>query len=272
MKTISSTKSKQKLSMPIVIGAGVIILLFLIVLCFVRAGAIPGLGSTADVPQNSIQVGYIESASAAGTDLKSVLKFKTIYLPNDVEEEPNMVVADDAIYPDTDIKGYVLKLDLAANTMVTKSMICPLETDDTLNNTARFVEVSYVTPSTDLEVGDYIDIRLKVSNSKNEYDYRDDIVVSKKEIVAIDGTNLTLKLNEDELISLTAAAVDMTISNSTKDDNRPVGTLYTTQYISAGQAKAEVTYSNEILTALIKANPNLLNNPTALYQTMIKGK
>lgn len=269
MKNIKKTQSTYSRTDKLF---GLFLLLVIIGTLFAlaRTGIIKVPGLTADAtPQNVVQVGYIDVAAAAGTDVSSVIKFKDIMLPDNVDDEVNAIIPDDAITPSDDLTGYALSVDLSANTPLSWSLICPVDTDYQLNDTARYVEVPYITLGTGLEVGDYIDVRLKTYNGAKDYDYSDYIVVAKKEIVAIDGTNVTLKLNEDELILLTAAAVDMTISNASKDDTKKNAVLYTTEYISVTQEKAKVTYSNSTIVSMLKSNPNLINNPTALYQTMM---
>lgn len=263
MKTVSS-KSKKRKSNP----ALWVVLALMVLLCAgftcAKLGVINVPGITPEAPDaNLTKVAYLDAASAAGSDVKSVIRYKDINL-----DEETMIIPDDIITPADDVSGYVLRIDLMANTPLTWSEICPVDTDNELNDTARRVEVTYVTLSNDLQVGEYIDIRLKKSNTAMNFDYADDIVVSKKEVVAINGSTITLNLTEDELLLLTAAAVDMTVTNAEKSDEKPLATLYTTVYLSVGQNAAKVTYSNDEVVALLRSNPNLINNPTALYELM----
>lgn len=263
MKTVSSKHKKRKSSPALWVVLALMVLLCAGFTC-AKLSIINIPGITPEViDANLAKIAYLDAASAAGSDVKSVIRYKDINL-----DEETMIIPDDIITPADDVSGYVLRIDLMANTPLTWSQICPVDTDNELNDTARRVEVTYVTLSNDLQVGEYIDIRLKKSNTAMNFDYADDIVVAKKEVVAINGSTVTLNLTEDELLLLTAAAVDMTVTNAEKTDEKPLATLYTTVYLSVGQNAAKVTYSNDEVVALLRSNPNLINNPTALYELM----
>jgi hypothetical protein len=263
---------------PIIVVAVCIIAVLMLGFTLARVGVIniPGISPTVEIIPETIEVGYIADSAPAGTEIKSVIQYKTINLPTMEDEEINAIVPDDAISPGDNLDGYVTKIDLAANTPVTYSMICPVDTDEKLNDTARYVEVSYVTLSDNLAEGDYIDIRLKKYYSQKEYDYSDDIVVTKKQIVSTDGKKIVIKLNEDELMLMTAANVDMIYTNqknkdkdSEEKDKKPNSYMYATKFVSVAQKAATVTYTNDELVALMKSNPNLINNPTELLKHMI---
>lgn len=264
MKSVSTKNKKRNKSNPVLWVVLALLVALSAGFTCAKLGVISVPGITPEViDTNMMKIAYVDAASAAGSDVASVVRYKDVNL-----DEETMTIPDDIITPADDISGYVLRIDLMANTPLTWSQICPVDTDNELNDTARRVEVTYVTLSNDLQVGEYVDIRLKKSSTAMNFDYADDIVVSKKEVIAINGSTVTLNLTEDELLLLTAAAVDMTVTNADKSENMPHATLYTTVYLSVGQNAAKVTYSNDEVVALLRSNPNLINNPTALYELM----
>lgn len=264
MKSIS-TKSKK--------GSGLTILMVLAAIAMVsillftvakKTGLLQNPGEKAATPENTISVAYLEAAAASGTPLSECVSYRDVNL-----DTLGMALPDDVLTADDPIDGYVLKIDLFAGTTLSQSMVCPVDTEDKYNATTREVDITYVNLQKTLSVGDYIDIRMKVSNTANSMALQDDIVLAKKEVIALDNSTITLRLNEDEQILLTAAAVECTITNASKDkENAPQATLSTTRYVSYAQPAATVTYRNDEAVALMRSNPNLINNPAALYEAL----
>lgn len=260
---MKSINPKKKSSTGIWLVLATILMVLILVFTCARKGVINIPGITPEAPPApTMELGYLDAAAASGTNAAEVIKFKT------VEVSDNIIIPDDAVTPADDLSGYVLKLDLFANTTVSWSMLCPLGTEERDNDSTRRIEVTYVQPVGSPKVGEYVDIRLKISNSANAYRYNDYVVVAKKEILGIDGTTITLELNEDELLRLTSAGVEAAIANNEKGNNKASGTLYTTVYAQNYYERATVTYANEQLETALLANPNFLNNPDGFYESM----
>lgn len=267
MKSINAKKKNEGLP-PVLLAVVAVVMVLTVVFTCAHKGIIniPGISpAQADAPVDTIQIAYTNAAVGAGTDIADIVTYQ------DIPMDENTVIPDDALMQEdmADYEGYVTKIDLQKNTPLTKSMICPVDTDNKYNDTTREVDLSYIDLQGSIQEGDYVDIRLKTNNSAHNFAMSDDIVVAKKEVVALNGKTVTLRLNEDEQILLTAAAVDMTITNATKakdNENKPTATLYTTKYVSNAQTAADITYHNDKVVAILRSNPNLINNPTALYE------
>ena len=144
----------------------------------------------------------------------------------------------------------VAKVDMKKNTVLTTEMI--VKSNEKTTNDLRKVEYNVFTLPSQLQTGEYIDIRLSLPTGQ---DY---IVVSKKqvEIPQVSGVDVAdtiwIKLTEDEIITLNNAIVDA---------YRALGsTLRVTIYTEAGtQEAATPTYipSREV-AELINSNPNIV--------------
>ena len=231
---------------------------------------VKGLSSETD-SRNMRSVAYVGEAYGAGYSALDAVSMWS-YDANDSQ----FIVPEDVI-TESDLRtgvldGMVLKYAVAPNTFLTKSMICPVDTDEFFNDTTREVAVSYIDSSGNAVVGDYVDIRFRVSSYFGDSVLRDDIVLSKKEIIAVNGSFLVFRLSEDELMQLTAAGVEKSlIQNHTykNEETRLNATIYTTKYVNIAQHAAKVTYDNETAIALMRTNPNLVNNPSALYKVLL---
>ena len=144
----------------------------------------------------------------------------------------------------------IAKVNMYKNSIITIDMLSKSEektTDD-----LRKVEYNMLVLPSQLETGEYIDIRLAMPSGQ---DY---IVVSKKqvEIPQINGVDsedtIWLKLTEDEIITMNSAIVDA---------YRTIGsTLKVVIYTEAGiQSAATPTYvpTGEVMQ-LIESNPNIV--------------
>lgn len=139
--------------------------------------------------------------------------------------------------------GYKSKIDLLGGTVLTYSMLYDEEeTPDSL----RYVEYNMITIPTTVDIGSYIDIRLRLPNSQ------DLIVISKKEVVNLYGQTVGLNLTEEEILILNSAIVESYIMISSE--------LYMAEYVEPGmQEAATYTYSpTEEVVTLIQANPNIV--------------
>lgn len=154
------------------------------------------------------------------------------------------------------VGGYKSKLDLTAGTILTYSML--YEEDETPDS-LRYVEYNMITIPTTLDVGDYIDIRLRLVNGQ------DLIVVSKKEIMSIYEQTIGLNLTEDEIVILNSAIVEAYIMTASE--------LYVSMYVEPGLQEAAIyTYmpTAEVIT-LINMNENIISDArTALARLYAK--
>ena len=124
--------------------------------------------------------------------------------------------------------------------------------NNTTSNDVRKQEYNVVVLPTQLQTGDYIDIRLSMPSGE---DY---IVISKKEVTIptvgdADSTEtIWMNLSEIEILSMSSAIMDAFKTEGSK--------LYATVYTEPGiQAAATPTYPvNTEVGRLMEANPNIL--------------
>ena len=142
--------------------------------------------------------------------------------------------------------GYTSKVDLIEGTILTKSILNEAD-EETLGDSTRYVEYNVVTIPTTLEIGDFIDIRLRLPNT------HDLIVVSKKEIMNIYDNTIGLNLAEEDILILNSAIVETFVMNGSAE-------LYLAKYVEPGmQEKATYTYSPTAQTVeLIQNDPNIV--------------
>ena len=144
----------------------------------------------------------------------------------------------------------IAKVNMNKNTVITTEMVC--KSNEKTTDDLRKVEYNVLTLPSQLQTGEYIDVRLALPSGQ---DY---IVVSKKqvEIPQVSGVDVAdtiwLKLTEDEII---------TMNNAIVDSARALGSvLKVTIYTEAGtQEAATPTYvpSKEV-AELIRNNPNIV--------------
>ena len=137
------------------------------------------------------------------------------------------------------------KLDLYTGTVLTEEML--YENDIEIRNDLRKQEYNMISLPVQMEVGDYIDIRLMLPTGA---DY---VIVSKKEVIDANETTVWVNLGEDEILLMSNAIVEAYKMNG--------GKIYATIYTEPGnQEAAEVTYrpSNNI-GVLISSSPNVIN-------------
>lgn len=137
---------------------------------------------------------------------------------------------------------YKSKLELTGGTILTKNMLYIEEVDQS----ERYVEFNVLTMPTTLEIGDYIDVRFKLSSGQ------DLIVISKKIIENIYDQTVGLNLTEDEILLMNSAIVEsFTI---------PSSELYLALYVDpALQESAKYTYTPTAdVINLIHSNENII--------------
>lgn len=159
---------------------------------------------------------------------------------------PNNAISESNITGET-----IAKIDLKVGMVVTENMLS--EKSEETNADLRTQEYNMILLPTQLEEGNYIDIRLRLPNGT---DY---IVVSKKkvEIPQIDGVESvnTIKINvsEDEILLMSNAIVEAYWSEGSK--------LYATIYVEPGmQEQATPTYlPSESVYNAIAIDPNIVS-------------
>lgn len=142
----------------------------------------------------------------------------------------------------------VAKIDLTTGTVLGTSMLNT--TTDILTADLREQEYNMITLPTNLTNGDFIDIRLQLPNGG---DY---IVISKKQVVNCNSTTVWLKMNEEEILTMSNAIIEYYIMAGSK--------LYATKYTDPGTQTASIpTYCpNSEVVALINGNKNITSQIT----------
>lgn len=177
-------------------------------------------------------------ANIQATDLKSV-KVNSAAAPTNALNLGNVTEATFA------------KIDLKAGTIVTEDMV--YEEGEEPTKDIRTQEYNMISLPSQIQEGDYIDIRLKLPNGT------DFIVVSKKRvsIPTIDGiesaTTIRINVSEDEILLMGNAIVEAYCAKGS--------ILYATTYVEAGiQEQATPTYlpTDEVIR-LINSDPNVIN-------------
>lgn len=138
--------------------------------------------------------------------------------------------------------GYKSKIDLTGGTILTRRMLY----EEEIENSLRYVEYNMITIPTNVDISDYVDIRLRISNTQ------DFIVISKKEIINLYENTVGLNLTEDEILTLNSAIVEAYVMNGAAE-------LYMAKYVQADmQTAATHTYVPTVeVQDLIRSNVNI---------------
>ena len=143
----------------------------------------------------------------------------------------------------------VAKIDISAGEVVTSAMVS--EADDTVTDSLRLQEYNMLSIASQIQTGDFIDIRLRVPSGQ---DY---IIVSKKkvEIPTIDGVEsantIRVKMAEEEILTMSSAIVEAYWATGS--------VLYATTYAEPGiQEQATPTYlASDKVIELMNNDPNI---------------
>lgn len=187
---------------------------------------------------------YVVSKDIKSGDEVTMSNLKKVSATTDAI--PNDVLAASSLTDNT-----IAKIDLKAGTVLTTSMVN--EKDEQTTADVRIQEYNMISLPTQIQSGDYIDIRLKLP------DGTDYIVLSKKkvEIPTIDGVESadTIKINvaENEILMMSNAIVEAYWATGS--------VLYATTYVEPGmQDHATPTYlPNDKVINLINADPNIVS-------------
>lgn len=192
-------------------------------------------------------VGTVKGETIAVSVLNKEVKSGNTITPADVVQK---IVNKDSVPSDAVIlsTNAIAKIDLTAGTVLGRSMLN--ETTDVLTADLREQEYNMITLPTQLRTSDFVDIRLQLPNGG---DY---IVISKKQVVNCNSSTIWLKMNEEEILTMSNAIVEYYIMAGSK--------LYATKYTDPGTQTASIpTYCpNSEVVALINGNKNITSQIT----------
>ena len=181
-----------------------------------------------------------------------ITKNNTEYEVQKEEETDNYYITknNEKEYIELNTVPLVAKVTMKKNTLITKELIN--KSDNMVQDDVRRQEYYMLVLPTDLQTGDYIDVRVMFPNGQ---DY---IVVSKKEveipnIAGVDSEDtIWINLSEDEILHMSCAIVDAYQVKGSK--------IYVTKYTEPGmQEAATPTYPiNESTSKLLQNDPNIL--------------
>ena len=186
-----------------------------------------------------------------------------IYKQSDKAQAKSLQDGDDIYYKNplteqnetakiVEYNATVAKIDMKANTILTRNAICP--SGEKTTDDLRKEEYNVISLPVDLAPGDYIDVRFMLPNGQNY------IVTSKKKVtIPIVNSQyladtIQMNLTEEEILVLSCAIVENYQIEGSK--------LYATRYTEAGmQAAAYKTYTpNKYVITLIKNDKNILSS------------
>ena len=179
-----------------------------------------------------------------------------------IQEVPvNSVYPENTVtaMPDITDNKMIFAVDLLPNTIVTEDMLWDTTLDEDITKTSRTITVNYISTTTKLAAGDYIEIRMKKTITKDTLAYSDEVILAKKRLLAVSGNQLTLNLDEKEQLLMSVASVDKTYTNSNTQlmDNTKAD-IYCTKYALPQQDAAIATYDNETIRQQLETNPMLI--------------
>lgn len=137
----------------------------------------------------------------------------------------------------------IAKIDLAQGTVLTGSVM--EDSEEKTTKDIRLQEYNMLVLPTQLEAGDYIDVRWMLPNGQ---DY---VVLSKKRVIDCNEDTIWIKMDEGEILSMSSAIVEAYTVTGSK--------LYAIKYVEPGyQETAVPTYMpNNDVTSLILADSNI---------------
>lgn len=184
----------------------------------------------------------VYTVSQAVKENESVRYVSTIKVATEKVPENAITDANLGEYLDeNDEYQMVAKVNIAPNVPLTTDMV----EKSAEASSYRLVEFSMISLPSKLVTGDYIDIRLAISDIRTEI--ADYIVLSKIQVEEATSNTIWLKVSESQLQLLNNAIVESYIIEGSK--------IYATQYVNPAQAPLNTTYMpNDNILALIKAN------------------
>lgn len=198
--------------------------------------------------QMEVQQSKIQTVFVVSQDIKSGSKVDLTNLKeaNALKES----IPSNALDTGKLTENTISKLDLKPGTILTENMI--VEKGEELTPDIRSQEYNMIELQTQIQTGDYIDIRLRMP------DGTDYIVVSKKkiEIPTINGgdslNTIKIRVSEEEIMLMSNAIVEAYWSKGSK--------LYATTYVEPGmQNEVTPTYlPSDKVIRLMEKDPNIL--------------
>ena len=211
----------------LLIGAVIIVLLFL---------QLTKLQKQIEADKQATKTVYVLSS-----DVKSGDKIdSTMLIQKQVLQD---VIPTDYISLSDITENTISKLDLTKGSVLSKALVT--ESSEKITDDLREQEFNMIILPQQLDIGAYVDIRLRLPNGQ---DY---IVVSKKCVNNITEDTIWMNLYEDEILAMSNAIVEAYKMNGAK--------LYATTYVEPGnQGSAIPTYmpSAEVIN-LINSDKNI---------------
>ncbi|ANS75354.1 hypothetical protein AWM70_12655 [Paenibacillus yonginensis] len=168
---------------------------------------------------------------------------------------PKSAVPDD-ILDKTNIIGKYTKINLAANAVVTGSMLFEegITPDDLRSQEFRLIELPLK-----LKKSDFVDVRIKFPTGQ---DY---IVLSKKKVEDLNSGTVWYDMDEKEILRMSSAIVDAYINDAS---------IYALSYVDPYmQREATVTYpSNAKVQDLIDTDPNIVEIASSELERRLRSK
>ena len=201
------------------------------------------LNKQIEAEQAKMKMVYVVSKDIDSGDRVEITSLKQMSVTGDT-------VPSNAVTISNITEGTIAKIDLKVGTVLTTNMINEKGEETTAD--LRVQEYNMLSLPTQIQSGDYIDIRLRLPNGT---DY---IVVSKKrvEIPTIDGVDSanTIKINvsEHEILLMSNAIVEAYWATGS--------ILYATTYVEPGmQDQSTATYlPSDKVIELMNTDPNIL--------------
>lgn len=160
------------------------------------------------------------------------------------------VLTDAADYITDDDFGKTMLVDVSAGTEIKRSFV----SGEVVDTELREVEYSYIDITSNVNTGDYVDVRIMMP------DGTDFIVASKKQVKALNETKLIcdLWMSEEEILMMDSAAVDAYLYRNI-EEHAMDARIYVTKYIMPTVQNASTpNYApSEQVAALIAENPNI---------------
>lgn len=186
------------------------------------------------------EVAYALRASVNKGEIITESMIQKVYLPTGAKAEDTIVTHDL-----TSNNEHILyaKTDLAANTVLTKSM---LYSEENITNDIREGEYSFIEIPTNVKEGSYVDVRIQFPTGD------DFVVLSKKKVKSLLGLTMQVNVAEGEILTLSSAVVDAYIEGAK---------IYAVPYVDEHmQLASTMTYPlKENVRELLQSSPNVLN-------------
>lgn len=163
----------------------------------------------------------------------------TVSVPSQLVPENAITTSnvDELFGTDDGTYEMVAKIDISANTLLTTDMV----EKSAEAGTFRRVEYTMISLPSQLEAGDYIDIRIKYPTGESF------VVISKIEVEESNANSIWLTVSEGQLLLINNAIVESYIIDGSM--------LYATEYADAAQPAINQTYiPNENVRRLIEQN------------------